>query len=445
MKHPIRAVTSILLLSVLVPSPAAQAAPALPSSWILGENASSEPTDEGEEPIDPDEGVGTEAIASVDSILAAQSRAIEGTVETAPRDEHSFASKPGPADWVPWRLAYFATDLSVSLSGWVGALVNKGTPTVTLYWRKQGPKPASPGAFAADSSGETARITSASTPVDLVRELEPAIRSALASGRIRDESRFRENLLAAAGEFRDATSRLEGIGKGEWWVSRLRADLSVDASGKLGPVTTLGGEAKIRLEWHRLMRNPSEAPKPAASLRAPSTFFGTARFGEGLVDLASGLAEDLDATVDPRIEKRGFKAYSYRIGIGVSKKGDVGVAQATTTLFAHLYFSRDVAKPVVRPSAAFAPPLRSPATVKLVADGGEDGVVLIDRGRFRKGLHKALRIGRFFAKRAERAHAGKWKVYDLRTGFEISLAGKTGTARVNALGAADFSFYNQNF
>jgi hypothetical protein len=98
-----------------------------------------------------------------------------------------------------------------------------------------------------------------------------------------------------------------------------------------------------------------------------------------------------------------------------------------------------VTKPVVHPK-----PSEGGATMNLISDAGPQNVIPIDRQAFRRGLRKALRIGRFFARHADKAR-GKWKIHELRTAFDLSFGGKTGVVTVGGVAATEISFYNLKF
>jgi hypothetical protein len=409
--------------------------PPVPTNWVIGSENESE-TETVRAVTDGTEGDDDQLSDAEAPTLA------DTTQELFNTQASSLNALPTPAK-APWRLSAVMTDLTISASGWLGFLVQKGSPAVTTIWRKQysGSPPAvsSPAALVADETIPAAdlQVGPESTPGDIERDLEPSVQALLATGTIKGETNLRRNLLAAAQDFQNTTILLASVKpKGQWWVSRFRLDFVVDVSGNVTPAVGIGAEARVRFEWHRLRPKASPAPTPKTLV----AFSRTPGLAENLVGFAGNLADDLSEIADgSAVSAKGFRAYTYRVGLGISAKGNVGVAKAAGTLTGHLYFSRDVTKPVVHPK-----PSEGGATMNLISDAGPQNVIPIDRQAFRRGLRKALRIGRFFARHADKAR-GKWKIHELRTAFDLSFGGKTGVVTVGGVAATEISFYNLKF
>jgi hypothetical protein len=401
---------------------------------------------------------------NLDAILSHDQSALELGLANSSVDP----SRGARAGKIPWHMEMFSTDLAISVSGWLGILTYKGTPGVIVYWRKQHP-PGGPRAAAEDAGEDpaTVLIPTGASRAELDRQLEPAIRAALATGRIQDEKAFRANLWKTAEDFRAVSAALERSRGGQWWVSRYRLDLVVDAQGKVSPLVTAGVEVRLRFEWHRIM-------KPARELEErKDPVFDPAGLSGALISFTEAVSQDLEELSenpgDRSDGKSGFKAFQYRVGLGVSYKGTVGIAKVTTSALGYVYFSRDVAKPVVNPA-----PSARPLPVELAESSAELEVIdaaepqlarlslrearkdtpppgemtfKIKREDFRKGLKKALKMGHFFGRSAEKAPKanGSWKVYELRAAFDLSLSGKTALANVQGLGSTEINFYNEGF
>jgi hypothetical protein len=442
----------LLLLSGCGAENLASAPPAVPSDWhVLPENLPA-----GEIPVAESESETEARLApSLDAFFESTGEALDGTTEA-----------PGtralgvPKDLAPWHAEYFMTDLGLTASGRIGALVLKGSPAVNVYWRKkpaQAPAPDAEPVPAPADALPSAAIDAQATPEDIARELEPSVRAALASGRIDDEGALRRSLLESALELQSLGRALganPGLG---WWPTRVRLDLIAEASGKVlpAPVVNVGGEARFRLEWHRIMRAAPAGggPRPAPAL--------TER-GERFRELVSTLALDLEALSEETDKLEGFKAYSFRVGIGASAGAKLGIVKGSASLLAIVYFGRDVAKPKISPKDALR--LAAPATIPLIVDqpsdsglrfaaargigferSGRDAVFAVDREQFRKGLRKAAKLGRFFAKRAKKAKGGSWRIYEMRTGFDMSVTGTVGLVDLGGLATSEINFYNMGF
>lgn len=363
-----------------------------------------------------------------------------------PVSSHSLTA----GDRVPWHMEYLLTDLSVSASGLLGSLVMKGSPSVTFIWRKQ-----KPAAIPLDVKVDAADVsmTNATTHEEMAMQIEPAVRMAVASGRVKNETKLRSSLLSAANDFQALAASVGENPGHDWWVSRLRLDLTLDATGAVTPVIGVGGDIRFRFEWHRIM-------KANASTGAPKTkLLGVAP--SDLREFISATAEDLSVLSDTNPKPDGFKAYSYRVGLGVSAKGDIGVVKSTASLMGQVYFSRDVAKPKVHNLSAEV----LPDTINVIEDAsaaaetharyasenaiatervGNQIVYKVDRKKIRKGLARAAKMGILFGKHAGSAK-GHWKVFELRTALDLSITGKVGLTELSGLATSEINFYNQSF
>jgi hypothetical protein len=131
------------------------------------------------------------------------------------------------------------------------------------------------------------------------------------------------------------------------------------------------------------------------------------------------------------LRSTGFEPYQFRVGVGYTEKGSIGIAKAQGTILGQLYFSRDVKKPTVHPSPS---PLAS-----------RD-----EPSNFRKGLDRAFRIAAVFARGAQRSASNAkpslhWKVFEMRTSFDLSPTENLGLAEVGGVGSTEVNFYNENF
>lgn len=418
----------------------------VPRSWVASpteavDSASADDAAEEEE-ITPPPALGE----TVDHLFVAQSESLS-RAEAGRANAANASSAPvvapvsTPAKVPGWHMTAYMADIGISLGGFLGALIYKGTPSVTAVFRKQYDK-TRPEPEAAPVQGIA--ITPEMSRQDLVQALEPSIQATLATGRIRDERVFRAEAMTAGQEFQSLTRALDHMDpRLPWKVARFRLDLTVDVTGRITPVVSVGGEVRLRFEWFR-MKRPGAPALARAPASAPSAPAADSDLSEGLVKFATGIAQDLvELSDDSLVADSGFKAYSYRVGLGLSKKRRFGVVTSTQSLIGHLYFTRNVPKPVVNPK----PPRDDEGgseDLALIGAGGEE-VTPLTHKRFRKGLRRAMKLGGFFARYASRHPDARWKVYELKTGFDLSLAGKTGLAGINGIGATEISFYNQKF
>lgn len=415
--------TILLVLGVLSLTACQQRRPnEVPADWLANQDTAESKTesDSDEDLTPPSAALGE----TVDHIFTAQSDGLE-------KADHESME---PAQLSPtaqrWHLTAFMADLSVSVSGLIGSLVSRGTPSVVAVFRKQYPK-VSPSPQ--PNQSEAVQIATSMSNDELVQAMEPSIQATLATGRVDDENQFRQEAMKSAREFRSMSAALEAMDEHlPWKVSRFRLDLTVDEMGRITPIINVGADIRLRLEWFR-MKRPSRQALERANPKN--------ELAVGLAQFAAGISEDLiELSDDSVLVDSGFKPYSYRVGLGISKRHQFGVVTDNRSLVAHLYFTRNVAKPVVNP--------------RLTQDSGGSELALIHQGeevtaithkRFRKGLRRAMKMGGFFARHANRHPHAHWKVYELKTGFDLSLTGKTSLAGINGIGATEISFYNQRF
>jgi len=464
---------------------------AIPQNWYDSDTQSSKDPNSSEENENFE---GTDALNnSIDHLLTADSEALEEGDEDVQSMVSSFqeplspmvvdtneSKKSKPKDWVPWRAEYFMTDLSLTGSGLIGALTFKGTSTVRAYWRKQGPKVEQPhsvidpeSALAQEELGNAepmVQVTETSSSEEMVKQLEPAIHAAVATGKIEDTPVLRKNLLQTAKEFQFIATSIPGTADDlPWWVSRFRLDFTVDAAGRVEPVGMVGGEVRFRFEWHRIRKIGTVSSKNMVSLSERQQ-----KIRKSLMEFVMMTADDLDHAFENH-NKLGFKAHQVRMGIGISVKGNIGVVKGSAGVVGQIYFTRAVERPKVNPipkkekmmalALEESPVLvieRNPsqAHLKLAAQNSmfvetstsgeeentfEEAIYRMDRKKFRKGLQKAAKISAFFAKRATKAHFKSWKIYELRTAFDASISGGLDLVTIVGSTTAQISMFNENF
>lgn len=462
---------------------------AVPQSWYNSDEKALQnppPADNTEENFENNQ----ELNQNIDNILTSSSVALEeGDAEArtfmtehspflSPLDSKPSSNNSKPKDWVPWRAEYFMTDLSLTGSGFIGLLAFKGTSTVRAYWRKQGPKAEH------DTQNVEANLTQEeaanlepvvlvndlSTPEDMVKQLEPAVKAAIATGKIKDTPVLRKNLLKTAQEFQAiATNIPNSTEELPWWVSRFRLDFTVDAAGRVEPVGLVGGEVRFRFEWHRIKRIVPGNKKMKVLLSEREQ-----KLRQSLLEFITATAYDINNAFENHT-RHGFRAHQIRMGLGISVKGNIGLVKGSAGVVGQIYFTRAVERPKLYPikeksmmltQANTAPLLvieRNPSlnTLKLAAkskimvetfntdndesNGFEEALFRLDREKFRKGLKKAAKIGNFFAKRASEAKVKSWKIYELRTAFDASISGGLDLVTLVGSATAQVSMFNENF
>jgi len=373
-----------------------------------------------------------------------------------------------PQDWVPWHLESFTTDLTVTGQGLLGILTIRGTPTVQVFWRKQGSlRPSTPRGTSEPTGVPLIQLNEETTEEQIHDQIEPAIQAVTATGKVRNTSTLRKSLQATAQQFQAILAAVDQNRKSAWWLSGFRFDFGVEASGDIAPIFTAGGDLRLRFEWKRLNRS---VPVPRGSVKLNPTFLKMrSSFNELVVFMESNL-EGMSKTY---LGEAGFIPYAFRVGIGLTAGGNIGLARGAGSVVGHLNFSKDIQRPMIhRPYLiTAAAPVNAPSSVRMVEQNPTEShldfadvshipnrVVFLRSGRpekqaiyqiqserFQKGLVKAFKIASSFAKPASKLTSSKWKVYEMRTGFELSIAGDVGLVNLNGVAVVEASLYNERF
>lgn len=398
-----------------------------------------------------------------------------------------------PPNYSPWHLEAFTTELAVFAKGLVGVLTLKGQPAVQVFWRRQGPKPSSQkqvqnffeiesqdpkdliGSKNADPNQPLTLIQSfeeGSANLALAQEIEPMIKSALATGKILNEGEFRRQITRAAEEFRYVASGLNPTSDNQWWLAFFRFDFMVGASGKVlpAPVLTTGGDLRLRFDWHR-MKKVSAAPNPepkkpqGASLLAQDLD----KFRRDLQEFTMGMESDLEYALAKESATAHMKAFGFRIALGITAEGNIGAIKGNAGAFGHLMFLNQTPMPVVHPikpkvadtnganenlkpltvieynSSSNHQEFATLNNIPFKVNKEKEAQFQVDRKKFRKGLMRAVKMGQFFARKGEKVEAKKWKLFLLRTSFDLSLSGGLDLVTLGGTASAEMSFFNMNF
>jgi hypothetical protein len=375
-----------------------------------------------------------------------------------------------PKDWVPWRFVAFATDLTVSGSGLIGLLIFKGSASVTAVWQKR-EKPAQNFASEQQAAEPDPRNEASAVPTfnfsaednaaTTARKVDIIHNTVLATGRVRNTGGLKGRIGALVGQFNQMSATLETEPTGRmWYASRLRMDIQVAASGQIS-FGTVGGDVRVRLEWYRGMHNRSTTARSRMAFLAPRT-----PPESSLHSLVSTMVQDLSATSNGALGNE-FAIKNFRVGIGLGLDGNVGVAKASIKAIGHIYFSPAPRRPgFLEP---IAPPITDEPMYMVDTDPsveslqfaqargikthffGQDKKAVkfarfeIDRENFRRGLTKALGMGRFFTNRASQSNSQNWAISVIRSELTMSLTGDLGLVTLTGLATAQVEFENKNF
>lgn len=252
-----------------------------------------------------------------------------------------------------------------------------------------------------------------------------------------------------------------------WWISGFRFDLAVDASGKISPLSTVGADLRFRFEWKRLQRQRSSMA--GADAKVQPLAFGSGSDQRQMETFIDGLVADLEAASEDFAAKdSAYRPSAFRVGIGMSVGGKIGISKTQASALGHVTFSRDMSAPKPAPAELLGPETSDlllvdqdprQETIDFAVkqgislagvfrdDSGKavEALYRIDRNKFRGGLAKAFRIGRFFARQSGSGDSKSWQLFQVKTGFDLSITGALGVLKLGSLGAAEITFMNTKF
>ncbi|MEO5971556.1 MAG: hypothetical protein ABIQ95_16650 [Bdellovibrionia bacterium] len=382
-----------------------------------------------------------------------------------------------PPDWVPWHFSGFATDMGITFQGLLGLLTVRSNPAVQVYWYKQGPAPAiglaeRDQALNLDQTEPTMGVSlnDETTVEEIDRQLEPVMQIATASGKVKNIPAFRTNMQRTVGELRSMVQSIESRHDSRWWFSKSRFDCIIDASGNILPAVGVGGELRFRFEWIRMKRLKAAGNRVAAKKNR----LKPSGLREGLQNFVASMEDILESAVDEEPLGDGFRLQNYRVGIGLTANGAVGVARGNALLLGHVYFANRVKPPVIRPSGPEKRSLLTQEEIKpiLLIEGNPSpshlefakkngvefealenekdhsikrAVYRIGADKLKKGIQKAIKIGRFFVKQANKPSKSGWKIGLLRCDYDTSVSGNLGLVGLGGAVAIELNFFNERF
>lgn len=359
-----------------------------------------------------------------------------------------------------WSLGGMVFDLAVSVEGALGVLVGEGEVAVRTAWvradQPQGLK------LENSSPIKTLELKADDSEEAFAKNVFFLQEMALSTGLIKSPTALRNNLKSALLQFRN-TGRLlneSELEKAGWRLSEYVQVLSISGEGEVGTVV-VGGLVTFKMVWKIEARHHEQALKNFSTLRrVPKNI--------SLELLLSGLASDLENVTreTEAIEESGYELEKFYVEIGAKGEGEFGVVSGSIKSAGKIVFSRndddDDGDEIDRdfqnarhstelanlrskifdfPSASTLMLLSaSPNGVSLLSKNGDVKSERVDRAVFRRGLKRALRMGRFFARRAARVQSRDWKIKEIETEFELAVNGTVGVATVEGFAALSLEF-----
>jgi hypothetical protein len=282
----------------------------------------------------------------------------------------------------------------------------------------------------------------------------------MATGKVKNETALRHNLDEAATEFFELARAVPDQNGRRWWASRLRVDVWIDIEGKVHPEVSVGAEVKLRFEWFRLMTKDGRSmPVVQEPLSEKQEKFN--RFVRETSDDARDVSYET-------FQKSGFFPNYIKMGIGLTAKGDFGVVKFGGGLYGYLYLSTDAPGRGGNRPVSPAPAVTTPALLiendpkpEHLTYARQEGIPFevtaqnrgfikqivykIERGKFRRGLMRSVKLSSRMTERAAKPNGRKWKIHEIRPSFELSIGGDFKLVSVYGSAMLEMSYINGNF
>ncbi|MFI5391093.1 MAG: hypothetical protein ACHQYQ_07000 [Bacteriovoracales bacterium] len=393
----------------------------VPSSWLTSSGDVMEKSSEDMSDLEK----------TYDNILETKGDLIE---EVAKGREHSKSK---------WYLQSIATSLGIEQKGSIGVLGLEGETAVSLIWQRtpesvkklQQKYYGTSSAVAEksiedeiDPNGETLKITSETSKVEIAKQIEPIVEATFKAGKVKNKETLRKNLLKKVYDYQKMLADVDSAPVfTPWWVYKFQFELDITAEGEVLPFMVVGTEVRVKLEWYRIQKKTQDKSDKPISKNA-AFLMSMAKDFETMDELAVGRNND-----------RHFALDTIKVGIGMVAEGEIGVAEVKGKVTGSVFFKREQ----VGDKMAQELP-RLPDTFPIIGKGSIDKSVIGDnirgalynasRDRFRKGLKKAVKMAKFWSKGALKRHdrriaQGKETNFDLNVielELEITLGGGVG-------------------
>ena len=225
---------------------------------------------------------------------------------------------------------------------------------------------------------------------------------------------------------------------GQWQLSRLRLDFTIDVSGKVDPATTIGGSVRLRFEW-----------EPVVGHYAMAKYRGDYKLGDNLKKILESLSSELNQLEYQGITQTGFDMRQARFAIGLFAEGKFGVVKVGGSIFGHVYYTKksDWTGPKLAYIENVIPMIDTTEAGRTwAAQNGIRGygqAYDIPGTLFRKGLQRAVKITTWLAERREKKEQEKerkWELYQLKTEFMLSLSGGAALFKIGGSGGLELVF-----
>jgi len=303
-----------------------------------------------------------------------------------------------------WKPTGYVTTLGVTSTGKLGILGFKGTASSEIFWRKKQAALSNKAIVETENSEKgDIEITDLSEE-GINNTVEQMVAVVRGSNKVSNPEGVREELRQKLTEFSQLAKGISANQNKPWYLSGIRIDFSVGATGKLNPVYSVGGVLLLRVTWvpvkEKLTQSFAKATEASNSLT------------KMIEDLTTVLADVNESNL---YDAQGLKLDTIRFGLGVTSSFKVVFGSVDPTLVFSVLMTRNFK--YIPGQKVNVSSLNNPSLP--VADGAN--VTSMDWNLFKKGIKKAYKLSRSLVKRnAQQDKDRKWEIYLVRNLFAVN-------------------------
>ncbi len=369
----------------------------LPSEWYFGEETKS----------NKEEKLNYDLDKSLHSLHNAQTHALE----------KAEGEKQG------WYLDHMKTILGLTLKGKLGIKSWGGKKGIELIWKKRS---ANKELVEIEENVETFDISETKSVNDALAGLDPFINSLVESGKVKDAGNLRNQLSDKVQKFYEVAKGAESSAPQAYRPYKIRLDLSVAADGSVnGLFVKVGGDVRIRLEWTR--KNFYQKNNELSSIAQKAQ------------TVLNGLASEIGKSIEEEPAAKALTLKEFKVGVGVTVSGNVGVAKASASIVPQVYF-----KKVSLLEKSMEVQVEE---IPFITDDKSNELKLVSSTRVRKGFKKSLKFAEYFQKKFSKKEykEGSWAVHTIKPSFSFDLSGDVGVVTLAGTAIFELAYVNNNF
>ncbi|MDC0253808.1 hypothetical protein OAK75_02850 [Bacteriovoracales bacterium] len=307
-----------------------------------------------------------------------------------------------------WKFSGFQTSLALGLSGKLGIYSWGGTKVLEVDWtRKEQQKALEENVISFNESTTEESIDS---------QVKFIVGTMVDSGKVKNENLLSQGLKKTMKDFHILGESLSQMSFSGWRPNKLRLEMGIKATGKIvfGPVVKVGGDVRLRLEWKSTGLKKRVTKTSNKELK---TFFE---------DMGDILFSSL-----PRYEKKGLSLSRVEIGLGLSAKGKIAIAELGGYGVPSVFFKKSENYNKIVKSEGLK------GDILIMSEGqeksfGKNRMFKVKKRKVRKGLKKAFKFSYKFMEKfgSKVSSRSQWKIKKIKSQFKFSLGGSLGPVKI---------------